>query len=745
MATFAPNVPEQYSPDFLNYARPTQAPITNISGETIGRAKGETFAKLGQGIEQGANLGNTVQEEMISSGMHKEHDQVSSDQIARLGSLYNSITGSASPSVLTGDKQSNNNIPPDLANKYPGIVNDLIALKANGQVSNLYFDARRDQIAKEYRSAYPGQRDFIDQENFRMTRSDPANRVISDLTSNINSYMQLAREGQNKEETKLTNAVFQGLITPAQKDEALRTGNMTKAENIIYSQAKAKRDLEMGELSLRYQNMKDENVAKKAQGIYGSAVASDIQNDLDNVHVPINGQQIGTNDLVTGLQSGKYQSDTQTKQEISSYLATQQQQSYARQWARMHAIGQDGQSWVGRMFQGNETRAKEWLDAQYATTWGHYRDLWDNKETGLVGSVKRAVDAKLDDYKGEIYGDDAIGFSIALTNQLKELSTANPALGQALTNSVIKNTGNLQKHVIPMYERHVGQMVTQTTPTPSATNFPALQVQNRVGNPYTLDQSIKDTFAMFDKNPGDPTTTAVPMINSFITTIPHILAASNIPVSPVKNNVAQAAFSDRDFPSLGRIKRDAIDTQGLPVKGQDWAIAQLTSPKMSQEMVNRIGKEHPERLQEYESFLKTQYSNLMTSDFRELNQMSAIPGVNIGWDSEKHKFFYQLDPKIQARQMAGVGFQGGRSTTGPAMVTSPDMARLQNALYRINMGADSLYAWGKASGEDMNGFFAQLFLNSGLDPKIANRATIGGQMVEAHKSANRKPTEQAKQ
>ena len=96
----------------------------------------------------------------------------------------------------------------------PNQVQNLAAIRDSGKVSPVYYDMLKDNIAKRYRSEFPGDRDFIDTEFMHLTWRDPANKVISALTEDINAYAGQAKEARNKLDTKVLDGVTAGDISP---------------------------------------------------------------------------------------------------------------------------------------------------------------------------------------------------------------------------------------------------------------------------------------------------------------------------------------------------------------------------------------------------------------------------------------------------------------------------------------------------------------------------------------------------
>lgn len=185
---FNPDVQNIDPTNFIGWSRP----ITGFQGN---RANETLLKGFGEDLAEGANVVNKGVELNISDDINRSMSAIRDDYKSRLQTVY---------------KQSEDNpdsLLPDDSGAPPKAVKDgmdhtfdtLSAARKSGKYSDTYLDMQYDDYLKEMRSKYPGYRQYIDDQAARsLDRGLPANREIRQLTSDINSNIQTAKEQREK-------------------------------------------------------------------------------------------------------------------------------------------------------------------------------------------------------------------------------------------------------------------------------------------------------------------------------------------------------------------------------------------------------------------------------------------------------------------------------------------------------------------------------------------------------------------
>ncbi|MDE1830350.1 MAG: hypothetical protein KGI25_08505, partial [Thaumarchaeota archaeon] len=84
MANFDPSVPQENLGQYTHYFRPIEQPIPNISGETLGRARGQAIATVGKDIEESGQVGVGIVQDYIGSNMSEQYHNLQESRVRQL-------------------------------------------------------------------------------------------------------------------------------------------------------------------------------------------------------------------------------------------------------------------------------------------------------------------------------------------------------------------------------------------------------------------------------------------------------------------------------------------------------------------------------------------------------------------------------------------------------------------------------------------------------------------------------------
>lgn len=217
MSVFNPDVPNSAAPNFFKYS-------DSITQPKADESRGIALKTLGTGLEGTAEIADTVVKGVIKSDVY---DRVDSERTKFTTALSNAVTfGNASgPQAPNGQDPANtvvegtpgppvdimagqNTSVPNAVSRGIGKVGFNETALEQGKITETQYHQNLNTIAKDLRMTYPGYRDYIDTQISHITGVNPANALVSDYISTINSAMSQQQTEKNYWRNKIIDSGF---------------------------------------------------------------------------------------------------------------------------------------------------------------------------------------------------------------------------------------------------------------------------------------------------------------------------------------------------------------------------------------------------------------------------------------------------------------------------------------------------------------------------------------------------------
>jgi len=286
---FNPSYKELPIPSYLGLSKPIDTPRAySATASAI-----EGAAKIGADV---VKVAHTLTQQTLDDRIHSEVDAIREPYKDELGKTLKGLqtaqvaSKDGKPVVndaasLLSDPEGAGDLPPELENLV-GSVNVLGAARGNSKISRTDYVARLDTLAKEFRSQFPGWRDYIDSKIQKETGIDPANALIGARINDINRLISSNKAGQDK----LLNVSYQegnNMLPGMPERRALyQAGRMSayQFDSWINQQNRIKYEQRQAEGELAISKATVENKKIQATVLGQKAVSQAITNDIDLVH-----------------------------------------------------------------------------------------------------------------------------------------------------------------------------------------------------------------------------------------------------------------------------------------------------------------------------------------------------------------------------------------------------------------------------------------------------------------------------
>lgn len=216
-AVFNPQIDPTRDPNFFKYS-------DSISQPKADDSTGIALKTVGEGIEGGFKLADTVVKDVIKSDVYEQVDKERKDFSTALTNTRN-YGNPAGPNTPTGADPSNTigegtpGGPVDLfagqKGSVPSVISSSLRQAATVQagldgnkISQTTYYQRLDDIAVRTRAAYPGWRDYIDQQISHITGVTPANAYVDSIIQDINRQSTNANKEKEFWTHQIVNSGF---------------------------------------------------------------------------------------------------------------------------------------------------------------------------------------------------------------------------------------------------------------------------------------------------------------------------------------------------------------------------------------------------------------------------------------------------------------------------------------------------------------------------------------------------------
>lgn len=670
-ATRPISVPDDIRPQGVDTNRimPRGQEIGDRSAEFEGRAKGiastsqglssQAFGDLFAGVVGVGDFLGKAGVQMVKKNIENEVYEVADAErnlyMQRLEEIKNG--GSVRNIVATDSSES---LPSEIS-ELPDQLSVLSSARDGGKISSTDYRARLMARAKDLRAKYPGFRQEIDAEFAKVTGMNPANAVITGLIADIN------RQGHTvaSEATKARNLVIQNLGAfpdPADAIYKTESGQWSLADVAKIVAPHEKFKLNITERKLAFDDIKLTDEQRARAG----------------------GQLI--DDFATNEVAG-FVSKFTTKMGLTN------EDDVASMDGRTKSGELNSQRWneLGRLFSSGVLELRQ--------------RLWDlARSNGLVkklgaDEVNKHIDAavkRTDIIKERIFAADVGGIheSAKMIQAMQDDDTKgamqDPIIGAPLRMASIAKRlgGDSYSAALGLAQAQEGLPAKFVSYTKAVQNAIATQfdMQNS-GVPLTLNR-VFDSYSdkMKDASPKEKAA----VVNSTINRIKEI----SDPKTPdaVKLNYALAAFSEGNRGFVDRLNQDSFDAKGRPTRGKNAVYQDLTSEAMTKSIFE-LNKKHPGIWQKYVDWSTETIDSLTSRDARYLDQIRN-PAIQVGWDSNNHRFVFNYKISDQERNRLHI----------TRLEEDAEGVHVRNIINRLNNNLAGYRHIAEAAGGDVDTF-----------------------------------------
>jgi len=696
MASFDPQVPAEKPESYLNYSKVGSQPMANVSGATRGKAIAEGLSGIGTAIAESAHLGVEVAKQDIAETIHRQMDPVVNEWIRRYESVDN-VLHRGNPESIS---QMNPASLPEEVRRLPGMVDSFIAMRDNGHISPIYVDMAAGQTVTDLRGKYPGLRKEIDEEMTRFTHMDPANKRMHDLIADINAQAGAARETKNKIGNMLLNGIKEFGLDPVYYDNWTNGKmNYDQVMSAYYEKAQTYAKNKAEELDINTKLKRDQLSKVEGNQNNTSFLFRQYAQDLAafSVSVPGFADHEKITKLMQRLSTGEEPNEVESQQ-LARLLV-------ARKAAYINRMILEGQKPLNPNDPQSRTRAdavgsEEYLKQVKASAEGYdemIRQFTDKEKFALgVASMERGK-AKLDMKAEKLLEDHPeIGYIAAIEKMAPGSQYAKQFFETMMSDDRLSNS--YKQYAIDL----VGKIATQSkdgkTPNSVATSG---------GASYTLDDAIQENI---DKGVKDANVN-----QAVIDRAAAILVDHKAPLE-MRKNVGEALSNPKNVNLPMKVDPSPVDRYGNVGGGRTTMIADLINDRTAKSIF-QLGD--PKMIQNWINTSRKMIGNAMWPEISTLNKQADNPNIKIVFHPEDYKF--EAIPNQEAKNE-------------PA-VSQPTYLVVQDAIANLNIYLQSLKSVNKLSKDDPSAFLVSMFLENGMDPKLAE-GTLGGRFLKAVIQAN---------
>lgn len=700
MASFDVPVQPERPQEFLNYAQAASQPMPNEAGLTKGRALGSAIATAGKDVGEGLNLAATTTEGLFSNRLAGQLDNANQFFIKHMEDALKTGRVDEMGNILQGP---NSEDIPESLKRLPGVVDNLNEMRASGKYSPTYQDMIRDSIVKSMRQQFPGFRNEIDNEFWRLTRTDPANKVVASLAQDINAFATSARMAHAKNDAIIAHGVQTGvwgsqggeIWAQYQQHPEMAPKLMDMVSARAASDHKDEQAIRGVTLALKQHELQTEHAKDVGSDIAMRATS----HALDTVGIsadPVWGDKDSLAKTKSRIESGELpKPDGPTNIAIRARGTAVASELEANLWKKFSdpipldpAHPERGSTTMGTLMGGPGA-----VKAIIAEAKEHVGNQFDYFAKGDVPL------ASLNAEQMKAYQSDVGAAMLRASPKLAALAELNKFAGNqaGFTDQYITQFAldkNTRDETQSMYKAISGLTMT---------GQPSLSVPGGAGQVYALKDALT-----FGKNYGQldgpfGARTAFDTIGRLASVAGHPGAPA-----PMRVNAVTAIADPKNADIVTMFEKDGLDVDpssgAIRVKpGGNWAFNTLFSPAITNE-VKRIGD--PNLTNNYMNTVRSNFKTLTEQHLEELNRYTDDPTFKIGWGSDNTLNVMVNKPP----QGVDTGFVAQRLT---------DIRRVED---EVNKNLKSLAHMDKELGgqDDTPAYFAQILQDAGLNPKMAS-------------------------
>lgn len=707
MAAFNPEVTPvgEQTWDF----RPITTPQANVTvgtalkgiGDTVGRAieatdlveqhvvKNETEKKA-QGIRD-----DYISElQKTSAALRPDHPQVDANGVP-VPVPFNILTASAEAPI-----------PQDIQSVAQQ-AQTLVSSKANGKISESYYYAKLDGLAKDMRARFPGYREYIDKEISEVTGVSPANAVVRGLIGDINAAATAANAGQNKA-MALVEQYAKELpgVDWSSVARDVQSGKKNIADVIQMGAGPMKQKIQWqweasglaameGERKYR-----EEKATEAVNGDAGREVSNFV--NLWQTNAGIKGPaQI--RDWMARVQSGQALTTDEEATQMGMLWAQHRNDLAARMWARYNAVPDGTDNDPKSPYFGKPLPSAAAI-------------LGQEKTKALINASLSGMDDISNNFKDQHFG-------LAFANQNLWKAIGDDTLMKMRLNPEFAAWSDVYKAVATVHgtqamnsmtERGLAKGLPATigTFTDSYTKALASQTSRNPNISTTPDPrvpkgevtTVKDAIQTGSQTPAlnDPRT-----YNTIIDNVVHGISDKGKDAFPdqIRNNFADSVFAPRNQGMFSLIAPDTRDDKtGQIIPGKFSKFAEIFQPKVI-DAVKELSRSDPNKFAQMRDMAKISFAkDLLPGELGNLTSIGGNPYLRMGWDTKGQIVLETNPPKDNNPTEIANYYSAG---------VQDSLKQAQFTVKKINMGLGSLSNIAIAENTTVEPYFLEILKATG--------------------------------
>lgn len=693
-AVFNPQVDPTRDPNFFKYS-------DSISQPKADESTGIALKTIGEGIEGGFKLADTVVKDVIKSDVYEQVDKERRDFSTALTNTRN-FGNPAGATAPAGNDPANTigegtpGGPVDLFTgqkaSVPSAINVGIKQAATVQagldgnkISQTTYYQRLDDIAVKMRTAYPGYRDYIDQQISHITGVTPANAYVDSIIQDINRQSTNA----NKEKEFWTHQIVNSGFPDSDKmlSQFERDGDHNKVMQYLSYNRGILSTLALKKAAFEAKGQDRSTQIQTGEDLANTAAVTAATTHFYNSQKFTNGDQSPAEiaDKMYELSLHPERANDVAYQGLSERYAALHAQAYNQTMRLLTSPqkGPDGQMVAPVSDTIGIEKTKAIVDKTVDALYGKTREFIADKQFGPAYSLQNAASATANNALFKLFNDPSVGGRVQTAAALNK---AAPNLTPVITGKLLGS--GLDKELSDFVNEQGRQAIAQTGGKYYGVDGQiysfrqALEEQEQAGNVRgkPIPSQAAKNLTEIRKAITDPSTSQEAITN-----------AVKFYFDPKVNKGVMDKFMDDYYdPAKGGI-----------VRGRSSAFGDLTDEPITKAIWNS-GKDNWDK---YSTWSKGEFATQFGNFARELNNSDKpyAEGVTryntyrLAWDADKKQF---LANSVEV-------YPDGREVDkGPAD------AYVRN----INIGLRSMAGIAKQEGSNIDAYLFKIMKDNGFTP-----------------------------
>lgn len=684
MAVFNPPVPDTQDPNWLGWSKPITQPQADTS-------TGEALTTAGSAIASGSKELDELMKGYVKDQAFDETRKIMSDytsnlekadistRIAATAAEGIGVPSSGATEFSSANKRTplpataNAPLPTDLKT-LPGTLDTLDSARGNNKLSNTAYLGRLDALAKDLRARYPGYRDYIDAEIHKVSGVNPANAYIQSLLGDINSFLN--NTDTKAVDTKIRNELWthngapgvagpNGITARYQRGEYGPHGSR-QAETIVMNALAPSMQLKY---QLETQGKLREERAGQRQDILvdtdnmaTTAMRGEVTQAFTSMQVRAGGfTAANIQQLLTDLDAGKVKLTDEQMVPIAREIDTIKLQT-----------GQNIDKWLDSKAPDGRTNRQiltpekaNTLKAEHLKEFDTIKGLIMNNDTGYAMRAQQTNTRRTQQNILDLTNYGELGKSVQMLEAVSKSGLDD------VTKGVFRDL--ISKGLPGKYDEYVKHSMGTLFTQPQLANGVVATAKEQVDRLEQRIQQAKENGVAFDPKEVAKTYDA---LLDYINRIPEV----KNPVT--RSNLIKATYNPANLGLLTKLEEDRWEN-GRFVPGK----YKVFNGMFNDEQSRVVKASSPADWEAYKDMGKQMWGRELFGPFLRkftngLGNFQDSNFLKIGWDSDNHKFSYQI--------------------TGPLDPAAQNYLR-QN-FDRLNNSFASVASIAKADGQDPNAF-----------------------------------------